>query len=114
LSRINEIRQRLSELQPEIVRLSAEETITPEDNELLGRQLAEFDTLSTELAPLEVREAQIEKVRNATIGGTGDGPTINRDVHIKRSVDDVYDLDRSAFWGKDADDVELVNSTAAR
>lgn len=102
MTRINQIRQRLSELRPEIVRRSEIEDITTDDNDALTRDLSEWDQLTAELGPLEQREAQLDAVRNAPVGGVGDGSTINRDVHVTRqTTDDIYDLDRNAFWGKD-------------
>jgi len=106
LTRIQQIRQRLAELDAECIRLADIEDITPEDDAKLTEHVSERTALVTELGPLEVREQQIEAIRNAPVGGVGDGSTINRDVHVVRKVDDIYDLDRSAFWGKDVDEVD--------
>jgi HK97 family phage major capsid protein len=102
MTRIHQIRQRIAELDVECIRLADLEDITPEDDATLSAHVAERQALVTELGPLEVRETQLEAIRNAQVGGTGDGPaTFNRDINIApRTADDIYDLsDRSAFHG---------------
>ena len=106
MTRIEQLRQRLAELDAECIRLADIPDITPEDDAKLSEHVAERQTVAAELAPLEARATQLEAIRNATVGGTGDGPALNRDVHVVRKNDDIFDLDRSAFWGKDTDEVD--------
>ena len=107
MTRIEQLRQRLAELDAECIRLADIPDISPEDDAKLTEHVAERQTVAAELAPLQVRATQLEAIRNATVGGTGDGPALNRDVHVKaRTADDIFALDRSAFWGKEVDEVD--------
>lgn len=99
MSRINDIRARQAELQPEITRLSTTEDITAEDNERLDGMLAEWDTLEVELAPLVERQERIERVAAATVvRESGDGAAaVSRaresfNVISRPSADEVFDI----------------------
>lgn len=106
MTRLEQLRQRLAELDAECIRLADIVDITPEDDAKLTEHVSERQTVAAELAPLEVRAAQLDTIRNATVGGTGDGPTINRDVQFQKKNDDIYTLDRSAFWGMDETELD--------
>lgn len=69
---IEQIRERLAELKPEILTLSEKDTaeVTEDEVRSLDEQVAEFETLTAELAPLEERAAKIEAVRAAAVEPT--------------------------------------------
>jgi HK97 family phage major capsid protein len=99
MNRYDEIRQRLSELQVEVVRLASIEDISEEDNARLESHLTEIDELTAEQAPLAERAARIEAVRAMTVErADGDGARgaaqTRESFHaiIRPSNDDIFDL----------------------
>lgn len=115
MTRLEQVRQRLADIDADCIRLADIEDITPDDDASLTAQLAERATLAEELGRLEVRAAQIDAIRNAPVGGLGDGSTINRDVHVKaRTADDIYDLNRSVFMGEDREVNSELNGRAMK
>ncbi len=61
----DELRNTVAGLRDEIVRLSAIEDITPEDDAALDVALTDFEARSTELAAAEARQARIDAVKAA-------------------------------------------------
>ena len=67
MKRLNEIRARLAELKPEVVRLSEADTLNDDEERQLGEHLAEWDALTAEAAPLEERAVKVDAVRSAAL-----------------------------------------------
>ena len=67
MNRLTEIRSRLAEIKPEIIRLGEAETLTDEERTQFDAFEAEWDTLTAEAAPLEERAARLEQVRTHVI-----------------------------------------------
>lgn len=85
--RLNEIRARLAELQPEILRLSEAETLTEDEERQLPDFLTEWDTLTVEVAPLEERAAKVEEVRKASLNPAARETTEDRSFNVNRAGD---------------------------
>lgn len=85
--RLNEIRARLAELQPEILRLSEAETLTEDEERQLPDFLTEWDTLTVEVAPLEERAAKVEEVRKASLNPAARETTEDRSFNVNLNKD---------------------------
>jgi len=89
MKRLLEIRARLAEIQPDIVRMGEADGLTPEDETRLAELITEFDALEAESKPLEEREAKLAHVRSHVIpqGRTEDGDGVRGGtpaVHVKK------------------------------
>lgn len=87
--RLKEIRSRLSEIKPVIEELgTSEEALSEEDEKRLSDHITEWDTLTEEAAPLEERNAKVEKIRSSiTKGATEEGDGVKgAGVQYKRDV----------------------------
>lgn len=92
MNRLEEIRARLAELKPEIESLGSAEEIGDDEARSLDEKITEFDTLTTELAPLEERAAKIAKIAATEIRResgqvTREAPNVN----IKRDAFEVLE-----------------------
>ena len=92
MNRLEEIRARLAELKPEIESLGSSEEIGDDEARSLDEKITEFDTLTTELAPLEERAAKIAKIAATEIRRESGQVTRQApNVSIKRDAFEVLD-----------------------
>jgi HK97 family phage major capsid protein len=99
MNRLTEIRSRLAEIKPEILRLGEAETLTDEERTQFDAFETEWDTLTAEAAPLEERAAKVEQIRTHVLPQarteSGDGTRdAGPQVMVKTSPFDVL-TDRS-------------------
>jgi HK97 family phage major capsid protein len=64
-ARLKEIRERLAAIKPDIDTLGTAETLTEEEETRLSDSITEWDTLTEEAKPLELREKKVAEVRAA-------------------------------------------------
>lgn len=85
--RLTEIRKRLTELQPEILRLSEAAELTEDEERQLPDLLTEWDALNTEAGPLEARQAKIDEVRKASLKPGALETTEDRSFNVTTNKD---------------------------
>lgn len=85
---LKEIRARLAELKPEIEALGTAETPTEENETRLSGLITEWDTLTEEAKPLELREQKLAEIRSAAAkpGATEAGDGATGGVQVMRKV----------------------------
>ena len=79
--KIDELRSAVAGMRDEIVRMSAIEDITPEDDAILDATIAEFEIAKSDLDAMDAREARIDAAKATVIERTAAvSPTIMRRV----------------------------------
>lgn len=108
MSKLPELRNKVAELRDEIVRLSAIEDITPEDDAALSAHLDEFAARQAELDDLEARAARIDAVKATEV--KRDAGTVRFDAPnvITRPATYDYDLRSIRTDGEKRDAVMRV------
>lgn len=109
MKRLAEIRARLAELKEELSALAGKPELVEEEEVRMTAGLAEWDQLTEEAKPLEEREAQLERVKTASVkesniergDGAGDGETRDNRGR-KEQLADLYNVDqiRASMYGK--------------
>ena len=98
MNRLEEIRARLAELKPEIDTLGSSEEIGDDEARSLDEKITEFESLTTELAPLEERAAKIAKIAATEIRRES-GQVSRQTANNARNDRDVIDLVESRGRG---------------